>query len=397
MSTDKLKNIKLAANGTQALILRIVRDHSPISRTGIVDKTGQPHAAVSRSTALLLEKRILTEEARRDTNGPRRKRGLQLNGDYGYVLSVEYGPDRIEGIVMNTAYETVEKFAIETDLASLSQAAIINQMTKCLEQLQAKARNCGICLGIAAVDPGIIDDIKGTSIMASTIEDWKNVPVVEILEKHFKSPVKLLSTGISKIRAVDRLELNNSVQNFIYIEYGKGIACGLKLNGTYISGQGNLAGELGHLRVTDAQIPCSCGGVGCLEALASLSALAKNASLAIAGKSSTLAGQKQISGMDVLRAAAQHDRLASRIVDEAFEKIGTAVAGLVNILSPKMVLFDSIIEQAGPETVTMLLRTLQKSVLISHQSQLETKISVIKSHLGALGGAAAILDDCITA
>jgi glucokinase len=210
-------------------------------------------------------------------------------------------------------------------------------------------------------------------------------------------PVKLLNTGISKIRAVDRLELNNTVDNFIYIEYGTGIACGLKLNGTYISGHGNLAGELGHLRVTDAQIPCSCGGVGCLEAVSSLSALAKNASQAIAGKSSILAGRKQITGVDVIRAAAENDRLASRIVDEAFEKIGTAVAGLVNILSPKIVLFDSTIGEAGPEAVTMLLRTLQKSVLISHQSQLETKISSIKSHLGAFGGAAAVLDECITA
>ncbi|HBG27783.1 MAG: hypothetical protein A2Y10_03275 [Planctomycetes bacterium GWF2_41_51] len=397
MSIDKLENIKIADNGTQALILRIVRDLNPISRSGIVEKTGQPHAAVSRSTSILLEKGVLTEEAHTDTNGPRRKRGLQLNGNYGYVLSVEYGPDRIEGVVTNTAYEIVEKIAISIDLASLPQTEIIEQVTKCIEQLQSKTRSCGICLGIAAVDPGIIDSDKGTSILASTIEEWKNVPIVEILEKRFKLPVKLLNTGISKIRAVDRLELNNAVENFIYIEYGTGIACGLKLNGTYISGHGNLAGELGHLRVTDAQIPCSCGGVGCLEAVASLSALAKNASQAIAGKSSILAGQKQISGVDVIRAAAEHDRLASRIVDEAFEKIGIAVAGLVNILSPKIVLFDNTIEEAGPEAVTMLLRTLEKSVLISHQSQLETKISSIKSHLGAFGGAASVLDECITA
>jgi len=397
LSIDKLELNKISSNGTQSLILQIVRDNSPISRSGIVSKTGQPHAAVSRSTAAMIEKGILTEDGARDTAGPRKKRGLQLNADYGHVLSVEYGPDGFEGIVMNCAYQSIVQTSQQCDLTTAPQHEKIHQLKLFVEQLKIKSKTAkGVCLGIAVVDPGIVDDINGVSVMATTLDDWHNVPIAGIMEKDFKMPVKLLSTGNAKVRAVDRLELNNSIANFIYIEYGKGIACGMKLNGTYISGHGNLAGELGHLRITDTPTPCSCGGAGCLEVAASLRALVRIAKSSSPQTSSSLAHNSNITGMDVLKAAAQHDRLASRIVDEAFEKLGIAVAGLVNILSPKMVLFDNVIGQAGTDAVAVLLRTLQKSVLISHQQQLETKICSIESHLGALGGAAAILDDCIT-
>jgi N-acetylglucosamine repressor len=393
LSTDKLKFSKLPVNRTQSSILQSVRDHSPISRSRIVSITGQPHAAVSRSTATLLDKNILVEDSLADTTGPRKKRGLRLNSDYGYVLAVEYGPDGIEGIAMNSAYMPMTHMTQEQNLTSLSRDKIIATIAEAIKELRRRTlKSPGRCLGIAAIDPGIVDDATGTSVLATTMEYWKDVPVVEILEKQFALPVMLLSTGITKIRAVDRLELNNKVDNLLYIEYGKGIGCGLKLNGQYISGESDLAGELGHLRITDEQTPCSCGGVGCLETCASLSALAKKASKAIPGKGSMLNQNKPVCGIDVLRAAAKHDRLASRIVDEAFEKLGIAVAGLVNVLNPKMVLFDSLIDNAGSEAFLLLRRVLHKNVLISHQNHLEIKISTLKTHVGAMGGAAAILD-----
>ena len=131
--------------------------------------------------------------------------------------------------------------------------------------------------------------------------------------------------------------------------------------------------------------------------MASLTAIAKTAAAGIESNNSSLSQKHELTGMDVLRAAAQHDRLASRIVDEALERLGVAVAGIVNILSPKMVLFDSVINEAGSEAVAVLMRSLQKTVLASHRRQLEIRISSLTSHIGALGGAAAILDACLTA
>ena len=232
--------------------------------------------------------------------------------------------------------------------------------------------------------------------MTTIMDDWNNVPIVDILQQHFNLPVMLLNSSSAHIRAVDRLELRNEYRNLIYIEYGKGIACGLKLEDNYILGQSNLAGELGHLRVTDSQIPCRCGGVGCLEAVAALPALARNAKEAISeNSSSSLARIENIDGLTVLTAAAKGDRLAIRVVDEAFEYLGRAVAGLINILNPEAVVFDSNISLAGEEAVGALMRALKKNILPSNFAELKVKISSLPSYLCVLGGAVALLDLCL--
>ncbi|HAL45913.1 MAG: hypothetical protein A2Y12_10400 [Planctomycetes bacterium GWF2_42_9] len=397
MSIDKLKLSKIAQNGTQSTILQIVRDNSPISRSGIVSLTGQPHAAISRSTAVLLENKILLADSGSDTNGPRRKRGLELNSDYGYVIGIEYSADGIEAVAMNTAYQPIAKTDKKTDLANLNQNQILELICESVKEVQKKVKMSeDKCIGLAAVDPGLIDDDQGMSVFATTMCNWNNVPVVDYCQQQLKLPVMLLGSSKAKTLAVDRMELKNSIANLLYIEYGRGIACGIKLNNTYISGEGHLAGELGHLQVSDSNVVCRCGGVGCLEAMASLTALAQTASSSIESNNSILSQNKSITGMDVLRAAAQNDKLASRIVDEAFDRLGAAIAGLVNILSPKLVLLDNIINEAGPDAVTVLMRSLQKTILASHRRQLEIRISSLTSHIGALGGAAAILDNCLT-
>jgi predicted NBD/HSP70 family sugar kinase len=362
-----------------------------------VSRTGQPHAAVSRSTAALLSSGILLEDGDADIQGPRKKRGLRLNPAYGYVIGIEYGPDGIETVAMNTAYQIIAKSTNNLSLTGYDQIRILDLICSEIAHLMKQTGlPAAKCLGIAAVDPGLIDEDAGVSVIATTMDCWNNVPIVRSIGEKLKTPVLLMGTSTAKILAVDRLELNNKVQNLLYIEYGKGIACGMKINNIYLSGQGHLAGELGHLQIGHSHAVCRCGGVGCLEAEASLSAIAKIATTAIKNTNSILPPQQEINGVDVLKAAAKHDKLASRIVDEAFERLGIAVAGVVNLLSPKMVFFDSVIRQAGPEAIAVLMRILQKNILASHQRQLEIQISTLNSHIGAIGGAAGMLDTCIT-
>ncbi len=399
MSSDKLIFPKLASNGTQANILHVVRDCSPISRSGIVAKSGMPHAAVSRAVADLLNNQIVTEEPLADTKGPRRKRGIRLNPQFGHCLSVEYDPAGIEGVILDTSYKTLLKKGEKDTLESASRDNKIEMIISFIERLiVAESSLPGKCLGLAVIDPGIIDKQAKVSLMTTIMDDWTDVPIVDILQEHFDLPVMLLNSSMALIQAVDRLELRNEYRNLIYIEYGKGIACGLKLENEYILGQSNLAGELGHLRVTDSQVPCRCGGVGCLEAVAALPALARNAKEALGEKSSSCLAQiDNIDGLTVLTSAAEGDRLSLRIVDEAFEYLGQAVAGLVNILNPEVLVFDNNISLAGKEAIETLTRSLNKNTLPSSLTELKIKISTIPLYLCVLGGAVAVLDHCLKA
>jgi predicted NBD/HSP70 family sugar kinase len=394
LSTDKLKIFRVASNGSQSTILKSVRDSWPISRSGIVSLTGLPHAAVSRSVAILQEKGIITESPLTDTNGPRRKRGLRLNPQFGYCLAVEYNSNEIEGAAADTSYTPIAKENEKIQLGAAPKNNKINFIQSFINKLQ-KSVSChkGKCLGVAMVDPGIVDDKTGTVLMSTILDDWNHIPIVQILEERLNLPVMLLNTSMAKIRAIDRLELNSASQNVMYVEYGNGIGCGLKLSGNYISGETFLAGELGHVRITDTPTACRCGGLGCLESVAALPALVISAKQRLTeGSRSVLTDVENLDGHDVLKAAAEGDRLASHIVDEAFDYLGRAVAGIVNVLNPQIVVFDHIIDKAGEEAVTTLIRSLKKNTLASHADHLEIRISKLDSHVGTLGGAAAILD-----
>ena len=182
MSIDKLIFPKLSSNGTQANILKIVRDSSPISRSGIVAQSGLPHAAVSRSISDLLDNQIVIEEPLTDTKGPRRKRGIRLNPELGHCLSVKYGPAGIEGVIIDTSYETLfkksEKVKLETASRDKNIEIIISFIKTLMESVSSLP---GKCLGLAVIDPGIIDKQARVSLMTTIMDDWNNVPIVDIL------------------------------------------------------------------------------------------------------------------------------------------------------------------------------------------------------------------------
>ena len=397
MSSDKLRFHNLAANGTESTVLNLIRDYEPISRTRIASLGRLPQAAVSRATAKLLVKKIITESIGADKNGPRKKRGLRLNPSAGYVFSIEYGPQGLEGAIVNTAYKTMSTLTEEISMGPASRDEKLQSILSFVERLQ-KAVPCDDqeCLGLAAVDPGAIDPVFGQTLMSTTMADWDNVPIVRILDEQLGLPILLLNSSTAKIRAIDQIEVRGRVSNLLYIEYGQGIACGLKLGNRYIQGKHHLAGELGHLRVTDQQVMCRCGSVGCLEAVAAMPALAKQAQMALTENTqSILAGKDKSEGSEVLEAAAKGDRLATNIVDVAFEYLGSAIGGLVNILDPETIVLDNTLSRAGPKAIEVLMRALNKRISAFHAEDLEIRVSSIESYVGALGGASALLDRCL--
>jgi len=260
----------------QALVLRAVRDYSPISRSRVAQKTGITLQAISRTAAPLLEKNILNEIPLADTTGPRRKPGLSLNPDFGYCIAISYDSFGLEGCLLDCAYNIISKTSKNSNLQNLPKKDIIREILSFTKKLINKNANInGDCLGISVVDSGIIDTRTRTALYCSTLPSWENVPIADILEEKFHLPVMLLNGSIAHIRAVDRLEQKEKVSNLLYIKYGNGIGCGIKLQDVYICGKSNLAGEFGHLHISNETTPCRCGSNGCLEAAVAFGALVK--------------------------------------------------------------------------------------------------------------------------
>jgi predicted NBD/HSP70 family sugar kinase len=378
-----------ATNGTQSTILQAVRDHQPVSRSGIVQRTGLPHAATSRTVAALLEKEILREIPYADTSGPRRKRGLELNPARGYCVAVEYGPHKLEAVALNTAYEQIASAEKPVDLRPLSRARKLNAIRKFLRnflntpELQGREP-----LRIALADPGMVNPERGMTIETSLLDHWRGVPMVDNFEREFKCPVLLINGAMARIRAVDRLEVPGNIPNILFIEYGDGIGCGLKLAGVYIEGASYLAGELGHMRVSGKKVSCRCGGSGCLEAMAALPGLAR-------AYRSIASDKKTLTGLEVLRLYNEGDHKAEKVVDEAFEYLARSVGGMINIINPEVLVLDQQLAAGGDRLIPAFLEKVERKTLPAHWKALDIRVSCIGALLGALGAAAAALDRCL--
>ena len=386
----------LASGTLESAILTAVRDHAPVSRSRIGDIAAVPASQVSRGVGALLDRGILLEQAHADQSGPRRKKGLAINPQAGHALAVSYDAAGLEGAILNGDYEPVHTDARRVDLRSLPADAVLDHIITFAQSLQARAKRLkSPPLGLALIDPGLVDVRTGRAVWAGCLTHWHDVPVATALHEKLALPIMLTNSLLSMVRAVDRQQGCDTVDDLLYIEYGDGIGCGMKLEGRYIRGASQMAGEFGHLRVSDQNVPCTCGQCGCLEAVAGLSALVRQARHALdAGTVSSLAEVKPLTGTAILTAAGQGDTLAVRLVTAAMDHLAVAVAGLINLLDPDRIIFSQRLSAVGDSLLERFFHAVVHNASGLHPGAVDLRISSLASHVSARGGASAILDRC---
>lgn len=397
MSTGKLKISRLPSNGSKSTVLKIIRDNAPVSRSAIARISGMTVPAVSRTVTELLDDKLVMDKPLADKDGPRRKRGLLLNPNAGHVLGVSILPDGLEGCVLDTSYNPIFTVKHPQSLAEAPEQEILQQLFTFIEHLRSQVpANNKKCLSLAIIAPGLVDAEARTCIGSSTIRNWQRVAIADILEERFSLPVFLTTGSIAHLRVVERIEMEKPARDIMYVRYCDGIGVSMKLQNVYIAGHDMLAGEIGHMVVTDEEIPCNCGGVGCLEAVAAYGALARQARRAIEeGCTTILTEQEKVDGPAVLRAAAKGDRLAVRLVSSAFKLLGRTVAGVISCLAPQLVFLDHTLGLAGEDAFDALTQAIKANLLPQHRRDLDLRLSKIDSYLSCLGAAAAAMDESL--
>lgn len=385
----------LVGNGTETTIAIAVRDYSPLSRARLSLLTGLPHAAISRSSAKLIGRGLLSEKKKADKSGIRAKRGLCLNPDAGRLIGLEYSPSGLICVLADSSYRLLKTDSRTIDFASMDNRrrlrAIVDFIGGFLgSHLSGKEK----VIGVGIADPGIVDPGNGVSVSSTLLPGWSNIPVAQKVSDALGLPSLLMNSMEASITAVSRTELDSGINNVIFIEYGDGIACGMKLNGRHYGGQDNRAGEIGHFRISELAVPCRCGSVGCLEAVAAIPALARKAKSALLKESSSaLSSLGNFDGRAVLDAAAKGDRLAGRVVDEAFRILARTIAGTANLLSPEMIVLDPSISLAGESSFKSFEREFELSLLNGAGTRIS--ISKIGPERNAMGAAFSVMDSAI--
>src|SRR6185437_13928337 len=150
-----------------------------------------------------------------------------------------------------------------------------------------------------------------------------------------------------------RFGAGRGVSDLAYIKLGTGIGGGLVINGTIYRGSFGSAGELGHVTLDENGPLCDCGSRGCLETLAGAAAIVEDArlarSLVLIGKNGPREQPRDAIRdiADVITAAQEGDLACRAAIERAGEHIGAAIASLINLVNPSLILFDGGVTRAG--------------------------------------------------
>ncbi len=348
-------------------LLRLLRDEGALSR-----------AELDRLVAL----GYVAEAGLAASRGGRRSTLVELNPKLRFA-AVDLGASSIDVEVVNGRLEPIAAYAEPADIRS-GPRAILHRVNELLHKARAEGAYEKLdAVGVGV--PGPVSFLSGMPVSPPIMPGWHRFPLRELLTREHGCPA-VVDNDVNIMAIGERHGgVAHSVDDFLFVKIGTGIGCGIYLAGEVYRGTDGCAGDIGHIQV-DAHGPvCSCGNVGCLEALFGGAALAREATVAArTGASPVLAQTGTITAVDVAEGAGQGDVTCIRLIRDGGRRVGSVLAGLVSFANPSMIVLGGGLAGLGH----ILLAEI-RSVVYRRSLPLATgNLPVVLSELGPRAGVA---------
>jgi glucokinase len=213
-------------------------------------------------------------------------------------------------------------------------------------------------VGIACGGP--LDPQAGIIQSPLSLPGWDDLPLVGIVEDAVRRPTVVDNDATAGALAEWWFGAGHErgSRNLVYMTISTGVGGGLVLDGRVYRGTAWNAGELGHLTVDYRGRRCACGRLGCLEAYASGTNIAVRAreALAASGEPSALRDVAAVTSREVAEAAAAGDPIASRIWDDTMEMLGSAIANVLDVFNPDLIVLGGGVTRVGAQLLDPVRR-----------------------------------------
>ncbi|HYG56822.1 MAG TPA: ROK family glucokinase [Symbiobacteriaceae bacterium] len=268
------------------------------------------------------------------------------------ALGVDLGGTAIKAGVVTHKGEIIGRGERATEV-HLGAAGVVGNMARAAQAaMEAACIAVGDLEGAGIGAPGICDGPRGVVVEAVNLH-WKNIPVAEMLKAELDIPVFLDNDANCAMLGEQWCGAAMGSNHALMLTLGTGVGGGLILDGRIYHGFRGWAGEFGHMPAVADGLPCNCGRRGCLETVASASAMANTARREIeAGRAPYMAERAKEQGGKVdarlvITAARAGDEPARKVLRDAGEHLGLLLAGLVTALNPELVVVGGGGSHAG--------------------------------------------------
>ena len=378
-------------------VLQQIYEHANASRIQLAKRTGLSAACVGGIVSRLLKKGLIVESGENSTPRGRRPVSLSVRNDVAYFVGVELGTYTLRVVVADMLGLPVFRFETASKVSEGRQSAL----QRAFEVIHKALGECGVpkglIKGIGMAHSGVIDSESGIILSyprPGQMAQWRNVPLRDMLEQEFR----LLTTIDDSTRAMAIAEKHYGIavalNDFLYITIGAGIGAAIFIDGKLYRGPGGLAGEFGHMTANQNGPFCSCGNNGCLETVASCAAIIEAVRIALEKGVDSRIPELAKGDLDhisieiIAQAARENDGLAFRVLHEAVSYIGVALADVVNLLNPRVVVFGGPLFHHGAQMLLdPLHRLIKQHALEKSANEVQLKVSTLGSEAAARGAA----------
>ena len=320
------------------------------------------------------------------------------------IMGIDIGGTKCSVVLGRYSNENIEitdkiSFSTETELGPGYA------MAKLFEAVEAVVGNngldyndiskCGISCG------GPLDSEKGMILSPPNLPGWDNVDIVEQVKSRFGFDAYLQNDANACALAEWKFGAGKGFSNVIFLTFGTGLGAGLILNGRLYSGTNDMAGEVGHIRLSDNG-PVGYGKAGSFEGFCSGGGIAQLAKTKVMEKMqmgqsvSFCKSQKELDGLTakkVALSAKSGDPLAIEIYETAGRYLGMGLSVLIDILNPEVIIIGSIFARSKELLYPKAYEIIEKEALEASRNRCSIVPSMLGEQIGDYAALAVAMKD----
>ncbi|GIF23525.1 putative NBD/HSP70 family sugar kinase [Actinoplanes tereljensis] len=380
-------------------VLRRILADGPVSRQEVAADTALSLATVSNLVGELLQAGLLEEVGYQDSGGGRPRALVTARRSGGFLAGVDVAETYVHVELFDTGLQVLASVEEPLDPRDESSPAqVVAHIVSSLRAVTARAEvGFDQLLGVGVSVPGQVDRDGGVSIFAPNW-DWHDVPLRDQLAAHLNVPLYLDNPLRAGVLAELWFGAGRGHDDVAVLTLGTGVGAGLAFHGQLHRGATNSAGEWGHTNLVMDGRPCRCGSRGCVEAY--IGAPGIMAQLReIAPDSPLLHPDDQTATISALADAHRAgDPVAVAVLDETARYLAVAIADLINIVNPEVVVLSSwVAAKLGEPLLTGARARLGQHALSRPLTHTEITLCRINGNPVSLGAATFALEGHLAA
>lgn len=363
------------------LLIELVRQAGSISRAELARQSQLSAPTVSAIVEHLLERGIVIETNTAPSSGGRPPVLLSVDPKAGYVVGIKLRGDGLTTVVCDIDAEIIASRDYYVPLVGDPVAAIAAIEHETRRVLRAAAVPPSKVLGVGIGLSGIIDTSSGVCKFSHLLQ-WRDVELVEPLRRRMGLPV-WVENDVNTLAIAEKWAGDASAaEDFLTLSVGRGIGLGIVINRSLYRGARGAGGEFGHMIVEPGGPKCECGRFGCLEAMVGEGALRRRV------------GERK--GHEVSRDELQTlvelgDSAALEVVNSAGRKLGLAVANVITLLNPELLIICGEGTSLGPVFIDPIVSAVREQTFADLGRDLEIKVQDWGDEAWAVGAATLVL------